>query len=698
MTLLSDNRLNNAVKILAVCTVLILAGICFAVYKADFSSFAVFIAFFVFYVQLPGLFVLRMLRIRFDHISTTLCGGIFAGWALEVAGYFITELIGTNILLYAAGPVCSLLFIIAKYMNRECDPKIHFSFSKLSTALCIFIVLGFLYALLNTQYLYLSPDVSDFTYINPDKGYHLGLIDSLSHGWPLESPWVQGRTIHYHIFTELLYSIPLRLFGVPADVLLLTCGPFMTVYIFGLSLYSLFREMSLRNHRAGLYCLALMLSNIFIAKGPHNSLAFFFIFRNENAVAYGISCMFMFIVLFKYWYARFKNGEKSINALILLVVVTMLLTGIKGPMALVMIGSVWGTYVIGILIRKVPLKTIFPILLMTVGFLIIYVTILGSKGQSNAGGSSIFAFATIASVTFYKYPLVAFLKGIGIPKVIRLGVLLTVFMVFTLTAFILPFAAGYIRELVLVFSGRKDYEFTRILVYAACLVGFAAMFVMNYSGHSQVYFGYAAILLVPLVSFWFFEDLEDNKGLLMNIVRGIFVACLIITSCTLAAQYKVMIEDAALFADDTIDYSRYECMTSDEYKAMIWIRDNTPEDSLLATDRYYSDSLETYSYKDRWVNRFFLYADYSNRFCYIAGSGYNLPADDWRIRRDMIEINDMLYDPNNDDRGRLARNLGVDYIVVSKDFTVIPSLENKDYDLCFTNDSIDIYEVKGGNN
>lgn len=64
----------------------------------------------------------------------------------------------------------------------------------------------------------------------------------------------------------------------------------------------------------------------------------------------------------------------------------------------------------------------------------------------------------------------------------------------------------------------------------------------------------------------------------------------------------------------------------------------------------------------------------------------------------MIEINDMLYDPNNDDRGRLARNLGVDYIVVSKDFTVIPSLENKDYDLCFTNDSIDIYEVKGGNN
>ncbi|MDO4518473.1 MAG: hypothetical protein Q4B78_04620, partial [Bacillota bacterium] len=69
---------------------------------------------------------------------------------------------------------------------------------------------------------------------------------------------------------------------------------------------------------------------------------------------------------------------------------------------------------------------------------------------------------------------------------------------------------GYIRELVLVFAGKKEYYFPRVLAYAAFLVGIAAMFIMNYSGHSQVYFGFAPIFLTPLITFWFFEDMEQK--------------------------------------------------------------------------------------------------------------------------------------------------------------------------------------------
>ena len=60
----------------------------------------------------------------------------------------------------------------------------------------------------------------------------------------------------------------------------------------------------------------------------------------------------------------------------------------------------------------------------------------------------------------------------------------------------------------------------------------------------------------------------------------------------------------------------------------------------------------------------------------------------------MIETNSHLYDPDNADRGELAQELGVDYVVVSKRFTDLPSLDNDDYDLCFTNDDVDVYEVK----
>lgn len=692
METLNNTKLNNVIKIAMLCAMAIMLIICFTVYKADAAGFAVFVLFFVFYMQLPGLCILRLMKIHTAHISTAMVLGLFTGWAAIIAQYFITELIHTNILLYVLGPVLSVIWIISKI--RSGSSRFSFSFSKLSTAFVIFFGLALLYSLLNNQYIYLSPEVSDCTYINPDKGYHLGLIASLSHGWPLESPWVQGRIIHYHVFTEIMYSVPVRLFGAPADTLMFTCGPFLTSYALCTSLYSLFREFSAKARRAGLYCFMLLLSNIFIAKGLDDSLAFFFVFRNENATGFGISCMLTLLVLFKNWHASFSAGEKSPAKLILVTAFIMLLTGLKGPMGLVITGAIWGTYVIGLILRKVPAKAILPIILITIGFLIVYVFILGSKGQSNGGGTSIFAFATIVDVTFYKSALVAALKSLGLPKIIRLCILLAVFIVFTLTAFLVPFVAGYIRELVLVFSGSKDYDFTRVMIYAACLIGFVCMFLLNYSGHSQVYFGYVGVFLVPLISIWFLEDLEENKGWLMKAVRAIFIAMLLLSSCTLAMHYAEMIGDARDCADNNFGYSRYKSISSEEYEAMVWIRDNTPDDSLLATDRYYSEPLETYSYQDRWANCFFLYAVYSNRMCYIAGSGYNLPGDDWVIRKEMIETNNRLYDPNNDERGKLARQLGVDYVVVSKDFTQIDSLENDDYKLCFSNDGVDVYEVK----
>ena len=126
---------------------------------------------------------------------------------------------------------------------------------------------------------------------------------------------------------------------------------------------------------------------------------------------------------------------------------------------------------------------------------------------------------------------------------------------------------------------------------------------------------------------------------------------------------------------------------------MIWIDANTEEDALLATDRYYSVSLDKYSVANRWDNRFFLYPVYANRFCYIAGSGYNLPAKEWHVRKEMIETNLELYDPDNEDRGDLARELDVDYIVVSKRFTDAGDLSNEDYSRCFSNDDVEIYKV-----
>ena len=126
---------------------------------------------------------------------------------------------------------------------------------------------------------------------------------------------------------------------------------------------------------------------------------------------------------------------------------------------------------------------------------------------------------------------------------------------------------------------------------------------------------------------------------------------------------------------------------------MRWIDKNTPKDALLATDRYYTVAPKNFDVVDRWDNRYFLYADYANRICYLAGAGYNLPARDWEKRRDRIKTNDRFFDAADEGRGDLARSLGIDYVVVSKRFTKAGDLTNEDYELCFANKHIDVYAI-----
>jgi hypothetical protein len=182
---------------------------------------------------------------------------------------------------------------------------------------------------------------------------------------------------------------------------------------------------------------------------------------------------------------------------------------------------------------------------------------------------------------------------------------------------------------------------------------------------------------------------------MLKVTVSIVGVTLVFTTISLGAYYCRHIADAVSRADPDIKYSKYLSISRDEYEAMDWISENTEEDALLATDRYYSVSPKKYAVDNRWDNRFFLYAVYSNRFTYISGSGYNLPAADWTVRKEMIEKNNELYDAANEDRGDLARELDVDYVVVSKRFTDAGDLTNEDYELCYTNDDVDVYKIAG---
>lgn len=701
-----SQKINLAAAIICILLAAAMIAVAAAVYGASFAGLVVFAFFILVYVLLPGYFILKKLPLKITHISTGLTLALFTGWSAEIILYLINDIIPADVLLYAAGPLMSAA-LLAELIR---DPKrkrpdirdMRGVLAGIPVSAWIFFALVFLFAMLTTQYIYLSPSLSESVYVNPDKAYHMGLVASLSHGYPLESLWINGRIVNYHIFAEMLYSIPVRLFGLRSDFVLMSCGPVMTTVTLCLSVYSFFKEMSARPERAGLYSLLLLLSSFFITRNYYNSIALIFTITNDNASGFGVAAALAFVTALKLCEEQndsLSRGKK-IPLMILLTALVMLTTGIKGPMGAVLVLSLWGTVVLGWILRKVPFSRIIPLALMTAGFLLVYTQVLGSKGQTNAGGNSIFGFGNIVNICFWKDPLTEFMKSAGVPHAGRLAVIFLLFFICYLTAFLLPFCAGYVRELIQVLSGKKEYKLYRVLVYAVFAVGFIAMFVLSYSGHSQIYFGLVSLYFAPVIAFWFFEDMESAdlsgrktaKGM-VTAVRAVFAVSIACTGVLLMISLYNELPDCRYSADPSAKYDKYTSMSHSEYEAMEWLRTSTPEDSLLATDRYYSVSLKTYDLVERWDNRFFLYGSYSNRFCYIAGSGYNMKADEFDLRKEMLDNNKKLYDPANDRRGDDARELGVDYVVVSKRFTDIPTLENKDYKLCFSNKDIDIYEV-----
>ena len=700
----TENRIfKNAIRLTCAALIVILLIISFAVYGAPGGQMTTVLLFFLFYMQLPGMLVASWAGLGKGNLSTYLAAGTFAGWTINIAAFFISIFTGSNIALYAAGPILSAAYILTVLLRaKQRDSKLSKKqLRDVSPAFCIFAVLVLLYCLVNTQYRYLAPELCDTILVNPDKAYHMGIIDSLSHGYPVQSMWVQGKTMKYHIFTEILLSIPVRLFGIRADVMSMSFAPLFTAYCFTVSFYSFFREMAGKPERAGIYCLIFFPSMMFNIRRWTSSYAFKLILTNDNYAGYGLAAMLVLIVAFDKWYRRFVDGDRgSIKLLIFCMMLTILVTGIKGPIGAVFVAGLWGTMILGIIMRKVSPKTLLPLLLITASFVFIYMTVLGAQGQVNSPGGATLKFGGMTNIAFWKDSLIDLLNAHGMPQIVILAAVLAAFMVFFFTIYFVPFCIGYIREFVLVIAGKKEFVPSKVLVYAECMVGFAAMMFLSFSGHSQVYFGLVTLILAPVISYWFIEDMENSgkaskaaKAVLIA-TAGIMLITVIFTASLQASYFNRRIKDAVSYADPEKGGSKYLSISNGEYEAMRWIDTNTPKDALLASDRYYSVALKKYDVDNRWDNRFFLYEVYANRPSYISGSGFDLAAEDIPLRIDMIEKNKRLYDVNDTGRGDLARELGIDYVIVSKRFTDVPDLSNEDFEKCFTNEDIDIYSVK----
>lgn len=692
-------KLNDFLRIVCSLVAISFPVISAGVYHTSMPRLFLFFFFMLVYVQLPGMLITSLLKTKTGHISSDLIVSLFTGWALCIAEYFVCTSLHNNLLLYLLGPVLSCTYIVKLLKSSGLRPFSGFAFSKIPSSFFLFAVLLLAFTMLTTQFQYMSPEYSRYIYSTMDKTYQMGLIGSLAKGYPLVNPWVHGKIVYYHIFTQILLAIPMRLFGLTPDFLVMSCCPYLTTYTWGLAVYSMFRFFSSKKERAGLYALSVMLSFMLAAREISASYLFRIMLNNENYGGTGVACAIAWIILLScYINSKADSLPIIICRAIHFIAITMLLTGIKAPVGLVMVGGLIGTILLGLILRLKSIKKNIPFVLYAfVGFYIVYKLVIGTDGSAGVGGESIFAFGDVTGLCFWKGPIIELMKNAGLPYSFRILIIFALFCLSFFTIYLFPFVIGYIREFIMTVRGDKEFDISRITVYASTFVGFFLMMILRYTGHSQIYFGTVSAVFSALIAFWFFEDISSESTVFMRrlckVTVVIFFSTLLLTSANLALGYSVLMPDVVKHADPESKYNKYRMLSADEYEAMLWLKDNSEPSDLMATQMYASVSYEDYDIVDRWESCHFLYAVFSERNFYLEGTGYTFNFDELELLEEMLRKTKKLYDPLNTERGEDAKRLGVDYVVVTTRLHPVDDLTCKEYSKVFSNKDVDIYEI-----
>ena len=130
-------------------------------------------------------------------------------------------------------------------------------------------------------------------------------------------------------------------------------------------------------------------------------------------------------------------------------------------------------------------------------------------------------------------------------------------------------------------------------------------------------------------------------------------------------------------------------MLRDEFAGMVWLRENTTNNSVIATDRRNITQNESYKIID---GAYFYGSAYSQRKIYLEGTAYSSQSD--VSINEKMKVLKNIYSEENSKRGDVARENGIDYVVVTKTASGNIDLSNENLKLCYNNDRIKIYKVK----
>ena len=624
------------------------------------------ILFSLVYVLLPGLlFVAAIDKDFFGRFRVqAFVIAFFCGFGLLIGQFYLLNALGLlHLIKFTPLAVIILLALLSAGNLKKMKLKIDKA-DLLNRALPYLLLVAIT---MLASYVALKTSVPDKTSpVHIDIPYHMGNVNILTRAGSFEDTRVMGMTFKYHYFMDLYYAILRNVF--PAEIWNCVCR-YSILLIPPLAAPGIYSFANSLRKRPVINFVATMFILFFSAITPDVTMFSAHVINNFNNMGLAVTCAMCLIHLLT---SGFNRNEYKYTDLISVFITALILTGSKGPLTLIILGTVFVFIFYNAVARhKFSFYQITAFFTILAAFAVIWFTLLNVAINSQTiytskqGLERFFDYFAIMNTNTPLYehaadPLYAFIT-IPVSLFENFGGAVIPFAIMVPVLIWLPFSR----------KQRDNINYKTAFLAICTCISLVGAYVLAL-GNNRLYFLMLATPTIYLTAIGI-DELSDKaktkaKTKVKTVISRVIQA---LTVCFLLASF------IGSFLNP-IKFVGLDVPNRSEIVGINWIRENTDEDALFAINDHYPG----------W--KFYYYSGFTERRFYLESYGY--AANSGKTFKDLEsqdETNAQLFTSENSPV--IAQNLGIDYFVYYDTTGKIPEILEKNYKLCFSNDCLRIY-------
>lgn len=572
-----DFKKNTIFKDYLFFIILLITPICYfaintVIFKNPFSYFLSISIYFIFVLMLPGIVILNLVNYRKSSGCITIAFGLGIGFILNLLLYIFIFTLGLNkffpLLITIYSIVFIILFIYFVVANKVLIKK-DFRLFRISKEK-FFVAIIFSIILFVIQFLAYNlpnlPPLSHSKYYNTDNLYWMGNAVALKKSFPPMDIRSYGSVYGYHYFTSIAIALISKSFNIPVFIICSAYWSVISNYLIIFSSTIIFYKTLKRNWKV---ILALILM-IFTTGFQSFTIVYYYehLISNPFSFDYGISFSMLTLIL-----VLECSKKKSLIFLdyLSITIFFFVTAGVKIPNACILFLFI-ATFLLYKLIKKNNWKQWFLLIIIDLFVLFIGYIFLFSGSFSNT--------SVHMTITFFD----SFIRNTELFKILYIRSNNTILSMIT-TFFILPFFINPILCILFLFAVFKVFMIKNITSMEISLIltiigGYILLLCVTHNGLSQMYYIMSLAPYLVIIGLYRFKIIYSNK--IVNLLKNeIFLLLLILSVGLFSCDFFV---DAKNSLTQQKNLWSNEYLSKNGYNAFTWIRDNTPDESLIASN------------------------------------------------------------------------------------------------------------------